>query len=183
LSSGALTTQFSGQAFKADAWNLIGFDLNTASETGTFNSASIASEKTILTGAATGTYYLDASYLRGWQSLDYWYYSIYNIVQDGSSSPDKEYFIGTSESATDINTADDLLGDTEWIDLVMCEAMEKLAAEVENVSLFSYIMRKKAEAQINFDMKYPNMTPLPITQRTRFNNNPQRRGINNVYDN
>ena len=73
LESASITTQFSGQSFKADQWNLVAMDLNTATETGTFDSTSIASEKIILTGAGSGTYYIDQSHLRGWEDMDYWY--------------------------------------------------------------------------------------------------------------
>jgi hypothetical protein len=171
--SASVTTQFSGQAFKADQWNLIAIDLNTAVATGTFTSTSIAGDTMVLTGAATGTYYVDSAYLRGWALFDYWYYSKYLVVATGSSSADQERFWRSN----DYNELDSLIGDSEWVDVVLYEAMESLLAEVENVHLFSYIMRKKQEAWDDFYTKYPNMIPEIITTRYRFNNDPQ-----NIYN-
>jgi len=167
--SSSVTTQFSGQSFKADSWNLIAIDLGEATETGTFDSSSITSDKTILTGAATGTYYMDACYLREWRAMDYWYYSRYLVIADGSTSADQERFYRDN----DYNTSDALIGDTEWIDIVLYEAMETMLAEVESAQLFSYIMRKKTEAWDNFYEKYPNMVPVVTTNNWRFNNEPQ----------
>jgi hypothetical protein len=167
--SASVIAQFSGQSFKADSWNLIAIDLNTATATGTFNSASIASDKTILTGAATGIYYLDSAYLRQWKQFDYWYYSKYLVIASGSSSPDQEKFYRNS----DWNTADALIGDEEWIDVILYEAMEAIVAEKENATLFSYIMKKKTEAWNDFYDKYPNMVPAITENYYRFENNPQ----------
>ena len=170
-----VTTQFSGQAFKANQWNLIAQDLNTATKVGVFNSASIASEKVILNGAATGTYYLDNSYARAWELMDYWYYSIYNVVGITSTSADKEYFMDSDDA---YETGDYLLGDTEWIGVIMYEALELLMADIENVRLFSVIQRKKREAWDALNAKYPDMVPLITTKRYRFNNDPISSGLN-----
>lgn len=173
--STVVTTQFSGQAFKADSWNLIAHNLNEATETGTFNSASIAGDEIVLNGAATGIYYLDTANLREWKLFDYWYYSRNLIIASGSSSPDQEKFYRSSTW----NTADTLIGDQEWIDVLLYEALETLMADIENVKLFSYVMRKKKEAWDAFDAKYPNMVPVITTNRYRFDNNPQ---IKNLYE-
>lgn len=172
--STTVTTQFSGQAFKADSWNLIAHDLNAATEVGTFDSGSIASEKIILNGAATGTYYLDTCSLKEWKLFDYWYYSRNVIVASGSSSADQEKFYRDSNW----NTADALVGDQEWIDVILYEAMEGLLVGINNVNLFSYIMRKKKEAWDAFDAKYPNMVPVITTNRWRFDDEPI---IKNLY--
>ena len=163
-----VTAQFSGQAFKADSWNLIAHNLNEATEIGTFNSASIASEKIILNAAATGVYYLDTANLREWKLFDYWYYSRYVVMASGSSAADQEKFYRSS----DYNTADSLIGDQEWIDVILFESMERLLVGINNVNLFSYVMRKKKEAWDAFDSKYPNMVPVPTTMRYRFDNDP-----------
>ena len=163
-----ITTQFSGQAFKADSWNLIAHNLDEATEIGTFNSASIASDKTILTGATTGVYYLDTCNLREWKLFDYWYYSKYVVMADGSTSADQEKFWRSSN----YSTADALIGDQEWIDVILYEAMEGLLVGINNVNLFSYIMRKKKEAWDAFGAKYPDMVPVITTIRNRFDNEP-----------
>lgn len=168
-----VTTQFAGQAFKADQWNLIAQDLNTATAVGTFNSASIVSEKIILNGAATGTYYLDTASLREWKLFDYWYYSKNVVVASGSSSADQEKFYRSST----YETADALVGDAEWMDVIIFEAMESLLPGINNVNLFSYIMRKKREAWDEFDAKYPNMVPAITTNRYRFDDNPQIKSL------
>lgn len=167
LSSGAITTQFSGQAFQADAWNLIGYDLNTATETGTFNSANIASEKTILTGAATGTYYIDESSIRAWELFDYYYYGKYMVLTSGATAPTQEFFTTTYDLTME------LLGDSEWVDVVINQALEALIASVENTKLFSYIMKQKQDCWDAFYAKYPDMVPVITTLKYRFNNEPQ----------
>ena len=163
-----VTTQFSGQAFKVDSWNLIAHNLDEATEIGTFDSGNIASEKLILNGAATGVYYLDICNLREWKLFDYWYYSRNVIMASGSTSADQEKFYRLSTW----NTADALVGDQEWIDVIIYEACETVLAEIENIKLFSYIMRKKQEAWDAFSAKYPDMVPLVTTIRTRFDNEP-----------
>lgn len=163
-----VTTQFAGQAFKADSWNLIAQNLDEATEMGTFDSGSIASEQIILNGAATGIYYLDTAGLRQWKLFDYWYYSKYVVMADGSTSADQEKFWRNSN----YNTADSLIGDQEWIDVILYEAMEGLLVGINNVNLFSYIMRKKKEAWDAFSAKYPDMVPVVTTIRNRFDNEP-----------
>lgn len=176
-----ITTQFSGQALKADSWNLIAHDLNNATETGTIaTTSSWAYEEIDLVGAATGVYYLDSSYLRAWENFDYWYYSKNNVVSAGSSVADKPYFF-TAAEAYDIGDA--LVGDSEWVGVILYEAMEYLLGDIDNVRLFSLIQRKKAEAWENFYSKYPNITPTITTKRYRFDNNPQTSSLRTFYDN
>lgn len=180
--SKTLTAQFSGEAFKADDWNLIGYDLNEATETGTFDGTSIAGERLIITGGSTGTYYLSQSSLKTWKLLDKWYYSKYNVITSDATTPDKEFFIGTSESTADIDTSDKLLGDAKWFDLVSWTAAERLIADINNPTVFSFIMRKKTEAMKKFNAKYPSMTPLITTKRRNFNNDPLYSYLNNPHD-
>jgi hypothetical protein len=163
-----VTAQFSGQAFKPDSWNLIAQNLDEATAVGTFDSGSIASEKIILNDAATGVYYLDTCNLREWKLFDYWYYSRYVVMADGSTSADQEKFWRSSN----YNTADALIGDQEWIDVILYEAMEGLLVGINNVNLFSYVMRKKKEAWDTFGAKYPDMVPLVMTTRYRFDDEP-----------
>jgi len=172
LSSGALTTQFAGNSLVANDWNLIAYDLNTATEVGTFDENSIADEMVIFTGAATGVYRLDQSSLRGWELLDYWFYSLYNVVTSASSVADKEFFIGTTESSADIDTTDKLLGEHKWINLVLAYTKRKLLGEIENPTLLSLVREEKAKAVKDFNSKFPTMTKKIITKRRRYNNNP-----------
>ena len=166
LSSGAITTQFSGQAFKADQWNLIAFDLNTATETGTISTASVwASEKLILTGAPTGTYYIDESNLRAWALMDYWYYSKFNVVTSGASKADQEYFMDSNEIYSSDSS---LVGDSEWTDVIMYDAMLLALTDVENTKVKDEIRGLRNEAWASLADKYPSLEPVIITSQYRF---------------
>lgn len=160
-----ITTQFSGQALKANDWNLIAVDLNTATQTGTFNYNSIASDKIILNGASTGTYYLDSCDLRGWKLMDYWYYSKYNVISSGSSSPDQEVFVRNDV----VDTNDCLVGDKEWLAVVKYDAMNRLIGDSENSSVRAIVLAERDDAWDDFFAKYPDNVPL-ITTIRRENN-------------
>jgi len=167
-----ITTQFSGQAFKTNQWNLIAYDLNEADEEGTFDNTSIGSEVVVLTITASDTYYLDQSNLRSWELLDYWYYSRFNVISDAASEGDKEFFIDTTESTADIDTADKLIGDYEWVDLIAYGANKSLFSEVENVFGFRDASDELAQAQTDFDRKYPNLIPVIVTSRVQLDKDP-----------
>lgn len=163
--SATVTTQFSGQAFKAGDWNLVAMDLNTATATGTINTASFTYEALVFTGAASGTYYLDASYLREWALLEYWYYSTYNCMTTSASVPDQEYFYNSSEAyATDTY----LVGDTEWADVIMYDALVTSITDRENSKIYPVILDKRKAAWEALMRKYPAMDQFITTHRWRF---------------
>jgi len=166
-----VTTQFSGQALKADQWNLIAQNLDEATETGTFDNTSIAAEAIVLTGAGTGTYYLDESNLREWELMDYWYYSMYNVMLTGSTSADQEYFYNSSEV---YSTDSSLIGDSEWIDTTMYDAILTGINAKENAQVFGFISRKRQDAWSEVMKKYPSLTPLITSKKYRYENNPGR---------
>ena len=171
----SVTEQFSGAALKAGQWNLIAHDLNTATEVGVFDSNTIASESLILTGAATGEYYVDDSSLKEWKLLDYLYYSTFNIATDGSDVPDQKYFFDElQEYASDSS----LVGDDEWIDVIMYNALLISINEEKNNEVFKLIIGKRDMAWDKFSEKYPDMVPVITTMRYRFNNNPGVGGLN-----
>lgn len=161
-----VTTQFSGAALKASDWNLIAQDLNLATEVGTFDSANITGETIIINGVATGSYWLDSSDLRQWTLLDYWYYSKFVIGVNGATVGSKTRFYDSS--AGTYETSDFLIGDQEWVDVIECEAMMDLVADVENSHIFSRISKKREQAWAAFNKKYPSMVPLITTQKYRF---------------
>ena len=167
-----VTTQFAGNAFVANDWNLIAHDLNEATETGTFDETNITSETTILNGAANGVYRVDASYLRQWKLLDKWYYSKYNVIPSGSSTPEQEYFIPITGDTTSIDLLDELVGDSKWIDVILGRAMRTLLADIENATLLSWVNEFKKDAETEFNSKYPSMTPAITTLRRRFDDDP-----------
>ena len=170
--STVVTTQFSGQAFVANDWNYIAQDLNEATEEGTFDQNTIASEKVVLNGAPTGTYRLDTSSLKQWKLLDKWYYSKYNVIDSSGLVPSREYFIPVDGDTSDIDLTDSLLGDSKWIDVITGRAMRTLLADIENPTLLSWVREFKSEAEKEFYKQYPSMSPLIITQRRRFDNDP-----------
>jgi len=163
--SQTLTTQFSGQAFKAGEWNRIAINLDEATETGTFSSSSIASDQVILNGAGSGTYYIDDGTMKQWELQDYWYYSKYNIVLTGSTSADQEYFYNSSGI---YSTDSSLVGDSEWTDVAMFDAILTGLGDQENENLFQKILMKRQEAWALVLKKYPSLKPLITTKRKLF---------------
>jgi len=161
-----VTSQFSGQAFKADAWNTVAIDLNEATEVGTFDSSSIASEKMILTGAPSGTYYVDASYMRKWRPFDFWYYSSYQVKTLGNNVASQEYFMNSSEV---YSSDSELVAPSEFIDVIMYEAMIMAAMDQKKKSLVERFLQMGAEAELSLYRQYPSMMPLITTNRWRFN--------------
>ena len=170
LYSDAITTQFSGQAFEEDAWNLIAYDLNEANEQGTFDNTSINSEAVVLTGAGTGTYYLDESHVRQWALMDYYYYTKYGIKTVSASIADQEYFLEDSVYSTDY----DLVGDKEFADVVMYDAMLRALADKENNQLANDVKGWRDDAWKDLFKQYPTEQPLIITSKYNFINDPTR---------
>lgn len=170
LETTGITTQFSGQALVANQWNLVAHDLNTATEVGTVSaSSSWASEKIILIGATTGNYYIDESNLREWTLLDYWYYSRYYVATLASSTPNQEFFYNSSEV---YSTDSKLVGDDEWADVIMYDALLISINERNNTAIYAEIKERKEKAWNKLMATYPSMKPLITTQRYRFDNNP-----------
>lgn len=165
LYSDSITTQFSGQAFKADGWNLLAFDLNEASEQGTVSDSAFDYQAIILTGAATGTYYVDASYLRQWELLDFYYYSKYSTATNGAVVPDQEYFMNSSET---YKTDTGLVGDSEWADVIQYEGMVSSLIDRENTLVLKEIKAKRSQAWADLFSLYPSMRPQITTSRWNF---------------
>jgi hypothetical protein len=158
--STTLTTQFDGSAFNANSWNLIAQNLDEATETGTFDSSNIASEEIVINDADTGTYFIDASYLSGWDLLDFWYYSKYLVSSDGVNGT-QEYFMDSSESYEALYY---LIGDDEFADVVMFEALKITMADKENQPLKDDLNNRSSIAFSSLFRKYPDMTPTIITR-------------------
>jgi len=166
LETSGITTQFSGQPLKADAWNLVAHDLNSATETGTIStSSSWAQEDIVLVGASTGTYYVDASYLRQWTSMDFWYYSKYNIILVGATTAGQEYFMDSDEV---YSTDSKLVGDSEWIDCIMYDAMMKALADLKETETLNFVATERREAWEKLLITYPSLRPLITTTKYRF---------------
>jgi len=169
LETSGITTQFNGQSLKADSWNLVAQDLNTATETGTVSTtSSFAYEECDLVGASTGTYYFDKSEILEWSLMDYWYYSNYNIATVGEEVANQEYFMNSSEV---YSTDSQLVGDSEWADVIMYEAMLIALTDKEvKENVMSLIYSKRNQAWDDLISKYPSLEPLMTTLKYGFTN-------------
>lgn len=167
--SKTVTTQFGGQGFQVDRWNLLAFDLNTATTTGTITSTAFDYAAMIMSGAATGTYYIGPAYLRGWKKLDYYYYSRYNIKTSASSVLNREYFFNSSD---EYDISDSLVGEPEWIDVILFDALLTSLADQKNSDVVNLIAEKRKEAWTQLEMKYPDMAEIIVTQKYNFGNEP-----------
>ena len=174
--TGNITTQFGGQALKINDWNLIAVDLNTATEVGSFDNTSIASEMVILNDAPTGVYYLDESSIKEWELFDYWYYGLNSIITLGNTSPDQKYLFNSSEV---YSTDSKIVGDDEWIDAIMYDAMLVSINEKENSVIYQEIKGRREKAWTKLTERYPSMVPVIVTQKYRFNHNPGGSGYYN----
>jgi len=165
--SASVTTQFSGTAFSANDWNILAFDLNTATTTGTIDSSAFDYFAISLVGATAGYYYLENAYLRQWTLFDYWYYSTYNIKTNSASVADRNYFV--DETASPSYTTDlSLVGDSEWADVITYEALATGLADEKDGSLYGVIIGKRDTAWEKFLAKYPDMVPLITNTRYNF---------------
>ena len=160
-----ITTQFSGQPLVADTWNLVAHDLNEASEVGSISTASLwASEKIILIGAATGTYYVDESNLRQWQLLDFWYYSKNQVALIGSETANQEYI----RNSSDVYSSDSsIIGDSEWIDVIMFGAKIKALTDLKEFKLADAARIDFNNSILALETKYPDMVPIITTLKYR----------------
>lgn len=161
-----VTGQFSSQAFKPNAWNLLAFDLNTASTVGTITTSTLFNYAGVrLNDAPAGLYNIDTSYSKGWTTLNNWYYSRFIVQADGSTVPDKECFIAPDGT---YSTSDAIVGTYEWADVIMYEAMLRSLADKENETLFAKVTEWRDIALTNAMGQYPDATPLVTTQNYRF---------------
>lgn len=163
--STTVTTQFSGQPFTTNSWNLLAIDLSTATTTGTIDSDAFDYAVVALVGAPAGYYNIDASYLRGWTLLDYWYISKWIVQTSTGTAASKESFIAANGT---YSTDDLLVGDYEWADVVMYKAMIRSLADKENDSLKADVMGWLAGVMDKLRTLYPDAKPLMITQSDRY---------------
>lgn len=162
-----VTQQFSGQALKVNDWNLLAFDCNTATTVGTINTSSVFNYGAVeLIAAPTGFYNIDASYLREWSQLDYWYYSKYMVQTNGATVPDQEYFI--NESTQLYSTDSSLAGDHEWSDVILYEAMLRGLSDKENETLYAKVQTELKTVYAKIYENLPDSKPLMTTQSMRF---------------
>lgn len=160
------TTQFSGQALVENDWNLMAFDLNTATTVGTVDTSTIFAYAAVqLNSAAAGMYNIDASYLRGWTLLDYWYVSKWAVKTSSGASASKEFFIAADGT---YSTSDELVGPKEWVDLVTYAGMLRSFADKENDSMYAKVVDWYKTAVEAYDAIYADQKPLMTTQSLRF---------------
>jgi hypothetical protein len=159
--SSTVTTQFSGASFVTDDWNLLALDMNTT-WTGTENT-SFDWQKITFTGASTGTYYLDSSYMKGWTLEDYWYYSSYN--KETSAGVGADYF--SPDNATYDGT-DLLIGDDIWADVIVYEAQTYLLSDEKEQALKADQWGFRNTALEDLFNTYPDLSPKQTTNTYRF---------------
>lgn len=166
LETTGITTQFSGQALKADAWNLIAHDLNLATTTGTIATTPTFTEEEIdLVGATAGTYFIDTSYVKQWELMDNWYYGRYMVKSLSASVADLATFI--DENGV-YSTDSELVCDDRFTDVIMYEALLYAATDRENTRLQELFAAKSEQAWQDLKDRYPSIEPMMVTHRYRF---------------
>jgi len=158
-----ITAQFSGSPFVADDWNLLAFDLNTATETGTVT-GTFAYESIAVVGHGTGNFYMDASYMKRWKLQDYWYYSSYN-VSNAAGTSSSVYFAedGTTYTGTDV-----LLGDSKYHDVIIYQACVYLLADSKEEVLKQEVKGYANAAYKELQRDYPDLSLVMTTNYFRF---------------
>ncbi len=169
-----VTTQFSGQSLQTNSWNLLAMDLNVASTTGTIVDTSFAYEAIVFTGLATGTYYINNAYLRGWHLFDYYYYSKFNVMTVSSSVADQQFFFVDSTNQYAGDSA--LVGDSEWIDVIVYDAMLTTLADNKNKDVIQYIQGLRTDSWNLLSQRYPDMAPVIISSSYNFSGDPNTTG-------
>lgn len=161
-----ITTQFAGQAFKANDWNLLAHDLNLATTVGTVGtSPTFAYTEIDMVSAGAGLYWIDEVSRKGWQLMDNWYYGAYIIISEGSTTADKQLFIDDEQN---YSTADVLVCDKRFLACIMNQAMFYTAMDREAESLASMFLAKADQAWVDLKNRYPSIEPLMTTHLTRF---------------
>lgn len=160
-----VTTQFSGQALKANDWNLLAFDLNAASAQGAVSDSAFDYFNLVLHDAPSGVYFLGTTYLRKWELLDYWYYSTFNVKTNSSLIPDQEYLFDANEA---YSLDSSIVADTDWADVIQYDGMLSCLSDSKDQSTISLISSKREVAWGKLMEKYPDMQPIIITNRVNF---------------
>jgi len=162
-----VTTQFSGQAFVANAWNIIAIDLNEATSVGTISSSAWDYGALILTGAATGTYYIDNITLKEWELLDMWYYSINSVKLAAGTYQEVFYNLDTEAYATDT----ELIGPKEWANYINHLAMELMAMDKNDSELLESIQSLIKRDEVKIYERWPVVKYFITNKNWRFRTN------------
>lgn len=159
-------SQFGGRPFEANAWNLVAMELESADVNGTPTASPLWDHDTLsFYDAPPGLYYLGPSYLKTYETLDYWYYSKYAVAAPGSTFASQEGFFN---DAGVYDEASSLIGDSEWTDLVLYEAMLSSLTDEENAFVYNSIKAKRDAALAAISTKWPDAKPLVTTNRYSF---------------
>lgn len=163
-----VTKQFSGQNFKEDAWNLVAFDLNIASTLGVIDPTQWKYQGLELTGAPSGTYYVDTSYVRQWELLDnFWYYSSNKVKS--VTGVYKENFIDPTTEQYD--PTDSLIGSTNFGNYICYVACLLVAIDKGDVALITNVSALMTKAGNKIPQRYQVVKPLITNQNWRFKSN------------
>jgi hypothetical protein len=164
---GTVTAQFSGAGFAANDWNILGFEIPTASKAGTPD-GNFAWEQLLLANAPTGNYYVGPSDVKEWLPFAYWYYSSNNVIT--AAGVGKDYFCpdGATYDATDI-----LPGQEQWHQLIVAEAQYRLLADSKEETVKASMELMRTRAWKTFADNNPDETPTRTTETRRFINDFQ----------
>lgn len=170
-----ITTQFAGQPFVTNDWNTIAFDLNTATSVGAPTTV-FGFQGVVFNGAQTGTYYIDASFKKGWVLQQFWYYSVYNVQNVNGTYQD--YF--APDGATyDVNAL--LIGDDVWFDMIWLDAALTLLSDQKETTIYAQVQEQQSKAATAFYMEYPDLEPKMITDVYTFMDDYQREMLSNTF--
>jgi hypothetical protein len=173
-----MTTQFAGQAFQANAWNLIAYDLNEANEIGTVSTSAFDYQRIVINGVSTGYYYIDSSYVREWELLDLWYHSKNLVMLEDGSYQELFYNYTTEEYfATSY-----LIGPREWANFINLHAMILGAIDKNDnflkqdlmTLMYGGVLRGKNVVGMEEKLKnrYKSISPIITNSNWNFRNNP-----------
>lgn len=163
-----VTTQFNGRPFVEGDFNILAFDLNAATVTGTINSSSFAYAAIVMNDAPTGYYYIAPTFVREWAVYNYWYYTRNSIKRENETTINGLLFF---KSDNTYNLADELAGDDEWLDCILYDAMLTSLIDKENEPVASAIASKRKAAWEDLMEKYPTMEQTITTLMYNFETN------------
>lgn len=159
-----ITAQFSGQAFKANAWNIVAIDLSSASEIGT-QDENFSFEEVSITGLPSGYFYLDQSFITEWSFMDFWYYSDYMVMTLGNVVANQPYFMDDNNV---YSTDSALVCPAPFVDVIMYDAMITSITDRENSKIYPIIDAKRQRAWDSLLEDYPSLEPLIQTNYWTF---------------
>lgn len=161
-----ILTQFDGNLFKANSWNVLAFDLNDCVVEGATGGEFTSYELT-LNGVETGNYFIGESYLKGYVNLNYQYYT--SGLIETTAGVKKTQFL--NEETNEYDLLDVLIGDDVYSDIILFEALTTAINEQENKAIYDKVEEKRLDAWSNLFERYPDMQNNIVTDYYNFVDN------------